>query len=74
VGVLSAVMHSDGPVANLLTIQGGGSRYPATEETVQAGRHFIQMDGKAVFRFATRVMAQATKEALVAAGLTLEPD
>jgi 3-oxoacyl-[acyl-carrier-protein] synthase-3 len=71
-GVLSAVMHSDGSGGDLLKIQGGGSHYPATEETVQAGRHFIQMDGKAVFRFATRVMAQATKEALTAAGLTIE--
>ena len=71
-GVLSAVLHSDGSGGDLLTLQGGGSHYPATEETIQAGRHFIQMDGKAVFRFATRVMAQATKEALVAAGLTID--
>ena len=71
-GILSAVMHSDGSGGDLLTLQGGGSRHPATEETVQEGKHFIQMDGKAVFRFATRVMAQATKEALAAAGLTID--
>lgn len=71
-GVLSAVMHSDGSGGDLLILPGGGSKHPATEATVQAGRHFIEMDGKEVFRFATRVMAQATREALGAAGVALE--
>ena len=48
----------------------GGSRYPASESTLHDGKHYIHMDGKAVYRFATRVMAQATNEALEAAGLT----
>src|SRR5512139_3345347 len=71
-GVLSAVMHSDGSGGDLLTIQGGGSRYPSTEATVREGKHYVQMDGNEVFRFATRVMASATLEALDAAGLKLE--
>jgi len=71
-GVLSAVMHSDGSGGDSLSILGGGSRYPATEATVREGKHYIQMDGKEVFRFATRVMASATQEALDAAGLTIE--
>jgi 3-oxoacyl-[acyl-carrier-protein] synthase-3 len=71
-GVLSAVMHSDGSGGDLLSLPGGGSRYPASETTIHDGRHYIQMDGKEVFRFATRVMASATLEALDAAGLTLE--
>lgn len=70
-GVLSAVMHSDGSGGESLILPGGGSKYPATEATVQAGQHFIEMDGKEVFRFATRVMAQATREALGDAGLEL---
>lgn len=69
-GVLSAVMHSDGSGADSLTLLGGGARHPATELTVHEGKHFIQMDGKAVFRFATRVMGSATKEALELAGMT----
>ncbi len=69
-GVLSAVMHSDGSGADSLTLLGGGARYPATEATLHDGKHFVQMDGKAVFRFATRVMGSATKEALEIAGLT----
>src|SRR5512147_1484870 len=71
-GVLSAVMHSDGSGGDSLSLPGGGSRHPATEATVHAGQHYIQMDGKEVFRFATRVMASATMEALDAAGLTVE--
>ncbi len=71
-GVLSAVMHSDGSGADSLTLLGGGARYPATEETVHDGKHYIQMDGKAVFRFATRVMGSATKEALELIGMKIE--
>ena len=71
-GVLSAVMHSDGSGGDSLTLPGGGSRYPATETTVHEKKHYIQMDGKEVFRFATRVMASATQEAIDAAGLTVD--
>jgi 3-oxoacyl-[acyl-carrier-protein] synthase-3 len=71
-GVLSAVMHSDGSGGDLLSIDGGGSRYPATEATIVEGKHFVQMDGKEVFRFATRVMASATQEVLACAGLKIE--
>lgn len=71
-GVYSAVMHSDGSGSDLLTLAGGGSAHPATEATVHDGKHFIEMDGNEVFRFATRVMAQATIEALDAAGMTLD--
>lgn len=71
-GVRSSVLRADGSGSGLLILQGGGSKHPATEATVQAGQHYIEMDGKEVFRFATRVMAQATREALVAAGWSLE--
>jgi len=71
-GVLSAVMHSDGSGGELLSLPAGGSRHPASGETVRDGKHYIHMDGKEVFRFATRVMAQATREALQTAGLTIE--
>src|SRR5215216_426060 len=71
-GVLSAVMHSDGSGGDLLSIEGGGSRYPANESTIGDGKHYIQMDGNEVFRFATRVMASATEEVLACSGLTLD--
>ncbi|MCE9647403.1 MAG: ketoacyl-ACP synthase III [Chloroflexi bacterium] len=63
-GVLSAVMHSDGSGADSLTLLGGGTHYPASEATIHEGKHFVQMDGKEVFRFATRVMGRAVIETL----------
>jgi 3-oxoacyl-[acyl-carrier-protein] synthase-3 len=71
-GVLSSVLHSDGSGGDLLTIAAGGSRDPASDSTILNGKHYIQMDGNEVFRFATRVMASATEEVLACAGLTLD--
>jgi 3-oxoacyl-[acyl-carrier-protein] synthase-3 len=61
-GILSSYLRSDGSGAELLMIPGGGSKNPASMDTVQQGLHFIQMNGREVFRFATRVMSRATKE------------
>jgi 3-oxoacyl-[acyl-carrier-protein] synthase III len=71
-GVLSAVMHSDGSGGDLLTLAEGSARYPANKSTLVNGQHYIQMEGKEVFRFATRVMISATQEVLACAGLTLD--
>ena len=71
-GVLSAVMHSDGSGGDLLTLSGGGSHYPASEATIRDGKHYIHMDGREVYRFATRVMGQASREVLELAGLTTD--
>ncbi|HSQ25872.1 MAG TPA: beta-ketoacyl-ACP synthase III [Anaerolineales bacterium] len=71
-GVLSSVMRSDGSGGDLLSVPAGGSRYPTTAETIEKGMHFIHMSGREVFRFATRVMVQATQEALVKADMKLE--
>jgi 3-oxoacyl-[acyl-carrier-protein] synthase-3 len=71
-GVLSAVLRSDGSGGDLLSLPAGGSRMPASLETVHEGLHYIQMNGREVFRFATRVMSQATREAVAAANLKLD--
>lgn len=63
-GFISGVMHSDGSGAELLSLPAGGSKLPASTSTVQNGQHFIQMNGREVFRFATRVMTQSTFEVL----------
>jgi len=69
-GIIASELGSDGSGADLLIIPAGGSAMPTSLETVSTGNHFIKMDGKAVFRFATRVMADATKAVLERAGLT----
>ena len=71
-GVLSSTLRSDGSGADLLSVPAGGSFLPTSHETVEHGQHFIQMNGREVFRFATRVMAQATREVVEAAELTLD--
>ncbi len=68
----SAIRSTGVSTADSLTLLGGGARHPATELTIHEGKHFVQMDGKAVFRFATRVMGTATKEAMERAGMKLE--
>lgn len=71
-GIMAVDLGSDGSGANSLTVPAGGSAMPASLETVSTGGHFIRMDGKAVFRFATRVMASATRRVLERAGLTTD--
>ena len=71
-GVLSAVMHSDGSGGDLLSLPAGGIAYSAKAGGLLEKKQYIQMDGKEVFRFATRVMGHATKEALELAGLTID--
>jgi len=71
-GVLSAVMHSDGSGGNLLTLPVLGGRVPANEATLHRGHQYIYMDGREVFRFATRMMVSATEEVLRNARLSKE--
>lgn len=71
-GVLSSLLRSDGSGAASLIIPAGGSKYPASFTSVRDNQHAIQMDGKEVYRFATRVMTSAVKEVVSAAGLALE--
>src|SRR5690606_40090976 len=49
-----------------------GSALPASLETVRDGLHYIHMNGREVFRFATRVMTQATLEAVARANLSMD--
>jgi 3-oxoacyl-[acyl-carrier-protein] synthase-3 len=71
-GILSCVMRADGSGADLLTLPAGGSRIPASQETLDRKLHTIQMNGREIFRFATREMAAATREATQMAGLTID--
>jgi len=70
-GILGCVMRSDGSGGELLSIPAGGSRHPASAETLARKMHTIHMNGREVFRFATRVMATATREAAARSGWRL---
>jgi 3-oxoacyl-[acyl-carrier-protein] synthase-3 len=71
-GVLSAVLGADGSGGDLLMIPAGGSRHPASAETVAQDLHYIYMNGRKVFRFATQVTAKAARQALAEANVNLE--
>jgi 3-oxoacyl-[acyl-carrier-protein] synthase-3 len=68
-GFKSFKLGADGAGGDLLRICGGGSRVPSTEQSVSEGRHFIEMNGRDVFKFAVRVMGSAADEALGIANL-----
>jgi 3-oxoacyl-[acyl-carrier-protein] synthase III len=71
-GVLSTLVRSDGSGGDLLIVPAGGSKLPASAETVLRNQHTIEMDGREVFRFATRVVDKSTREVVAKAGLTLD--
>ncbi|MDH7568073.1 MAG: beta-ketoacyl-ACP synthase III [Armatimonadota bacterium] len=68
-GFLSFVLGSDGGGADLLNLPAGGSRKPASADTVAGREHFIRMAGNEVFKFGVRAMVDASLEALEKAGL-----
>lgn len=71
-GITATELGSDGSGADVLTVPAGGSAMPTSLETVSNGSHFMKMDGKAVFRFAVRVMADATQRVMQRAGMTVD--
>lgn len=68
-GLLSTHLHSDGRAAGILSIPGGGSQYPASEEMLARKMHKIAMNGREIYKFAVRALPDAILEALDASGL-----
>ena len=63
-GLLTACMGADGGKADLLSMPAGGSRQPATLDSVQARLHYLRMDGKETFKNAVNAMYTAAQSAL----------
>jgi 3-oxoacyl-[acyl-carrier-protein] synthase III len=63
-GLLTAVMGANGENADLLFMPGGGSRCPATKDSVDARLHYLRMEGKETFKSAIQAMCSAAQEAL----------
>src|SRR5882672_6641077 len=63
-GLLTAVMGADGQKADLLFMPGGGSRCPATTESVASRLHYLRMEGKETFKNAVQAMHTAATEAM----------
>ncbi len=71
-GMLSSYWRADGNLGNLLYQPAGGTRIPASAESVAQDLHYLQMKGNDVFKHAVKRMGEAALEALKSAGLTKE--
>jgi len=71
-GFLAFELGADGSGGCQLYLPAGGSRAPATAETVAKGQHFTKMNGREVFKFATRVLVSSAENVLARAGRTIE--
>jgi 3-oxoacyl-[acyl-carrier-protein] synthase III len=71
-GVMDSIHRSDGSGAQYLHMKAGGSRKPATHETVDQRQHFVYQEGSAVFKFAVTNMADVSVKILEKNGLTGE--
>jgi len=69
-GIIASEMHLDGSGADYLRMKAGGSLRPATMETVKNREHYIEQDGKAVFKFAVKGMADIAEKVVTDNGLT----
>ncbi len=67
--IVDCMIRSDGSNTDLLYMPGGGSRHPATEDTVRERMHYLKMTGKGLYKEATSSMADAVKEILARNGL-----
>lgn len=66
------ILGADGEQPELFWIPAGGSREPASQESIQNRKHFMNMMGKEVFKHAVRRMESSSKECLEACGLPEE--
>lgn len=71
-GILASYLGADGRGEDLLKLPAGGSRLPASAETVSNSLHYIKMNGSEVFKFATKIIEEAAEKALGMCGLSKE--
>jgi 3-oxoacyl-[acyl-carrier-protein] synthase-3 len=68
-GVIDAILKADGSGENFLHMKAGGSRKPATLETIANREHFAYQEGTSVFKFAVTNMADVSAEVMERNGL-----
>ena len=65
-------LGADGAGGMQLYLPAGGSREPTSAQTVAAHGHFVHMNGREVFKFATRVLVSSAEKLLDQLGLTVD--
>ena len=68
--LLASELHADGSYAEVLQVPAGGSRNPASEETLKAHMHYIHMAGRETFKLAVNAMTSSCQSVLTRAGVT----
>jgi len=71
-GIINTLIKSDGRLTDLLIMPGGGSRIPATHDSIDQRLHYIKMEGPDVFKHAVKAMGDAAVESLKNSGITSE--
>lgn len=71
-GIVGIDLGADGSGGDVLKVPAGGSRTPASVETVTNRLHYLQMNGKEVFKFAVKVMGDSAIKAMEDAGITVD--
>jgi len=61
-GIIDSELRIDGTGGEFLRVDGGGSLHPASHETVSNKLHYVKQDGKTVYKFAVRGMADISYE------------
>lgn len=70
VGIIDAELHSDGVGYKPLHMKAGGSKHPASHETVDNNEHTVYQDGKVVFKYAVSRMAEVSENIMKRNNLT----
>ncbi len=68
-GLLGHHLGADGSGGMSFYMPAGGSRRPASRQTIEAREHYLRMDGRSLFRFGVEAMAASSRKALDAAGV-----
>lgn len=68
-GIISTYLGCDGSNLALLNLPAGGSRKPASRQTIDERLHYIKMNGNELFKIAVRTMTEAAEKVLRQAGL-----
>lgn len=72
VGIIDSILRSDGSGVPFLHMKAGGSRRPASHQTIDASEHFIFQEGATVFKFAVKSMADVSIEIMDRNNLTAD--
>ena len=71
-GILSTSLHSDGCLADLICVPGGGSRMPASEKMLSEGAQYLKMKGNETYKVAIKTLEDTARETVAANGLSID--